>query len=213
MEPAMSHLSKSRSIAGRVFLALLIAGGTLSGCTPDWATQNDADVILRITDITGSPGGDGQEDGDTLFSDVGRVVFNDNATLELDLYEKNPNEDFVAGGFNDVIVRRYTVRYVRADGRNVEGVDVPYSFSGDMNARVFAQGGTTEAVIAVVRHTAKLEPPLKNLAFIGNNVFSGGSNFIVTIAQITVFGETITGKAVSASASLEIHFADYGGNE
>jgi hypothetical protein len=167
--------------------------------TPDFA-KNTSDVILTITKVTGLPGNDSLDEGDTLFSDVAGVIINDNAQLDFEVIMKNPTGP--TGTFNDVMLTNYTIQYFRSDGRNIEGVDVPYAISGAMGTQIPA-GGDGEAVIVAVRHQAKEEPPL-------NNISTGGSSIVLTtFARITVYGKTINGKNVSATTNLEITFADF----
>jgi len=109
------------------------------------------------------------------------------------------------GNVNDVILRRYTVRYYRADGRSIEGVDVPYSISGEMNSIVVENGIIITSII-VVRHQAKLESPLQRL------VGAGGQDIVTMAAEITLYGETISGRTVSVTGRLEIVFADFADN-
>lgn len=188
-------------------LTLVLACAVLSfGCTADFATQSEADVILRIVKIIGLEGEE-QEEGDVLFSDV-TPVFNDNARMNFEVVPKNPNLPD-PGAFNDVFLERYEVRYIRSDGRNTEGVDVPYRFTGGMATLVRANGGDIPAVIMVVRHQAKLEPPLRNLAFVNPTVNGGGQGILTVVAEITVHGRTTSGKAVSATGRLTITFADF----
>jgi hypothetical protein len=70
-------------------------------------------------------------------------------------------------------------------------------------------------VIVVVRHSAKEEPPLRNLAFFPqvdvNNGVGGGEGIIHAIAGITVHGRTVSGRAVSAFGRLTVTFADFAG--
>ena len=49
------------------------------------------------------------------------------------------------------------MRYIRADGRNTPGVDVPYGFDGALTATV---SGSTTVGFELVRHIAKEEAPL-----------------------------------------------------
>jgi hypothetical protein len=178
--------------------------------TPDFA-KNTADVILRVTKVTGSPGSDDQEDGDFLFSDVaiceevdGEIIcstVNDNAIIEFEVIPKNPTSS-VTNEFNDVLLTNYRVRYTRSDGRNIEGVDVPYAISGSMATQIPA-GGSGGAAIVVVRHTAKDEPPLNGLS-------SGGFQSMLTVtAHISISGKTTNGKNVSTETALEITFGDF----
>jgi len=187
----------------RVLTALLILT-VAAGCTPEWARQGNADVLL-VMDVAAASGGV-SGGGSSLLSDVRAPgVVNDNASLTVRSLVKNVNNPPL-GSVNDVILRRYTVRYYRADGRSVEGVDVPYSISGDMNTLVSANG-TTIASIIVVRHQAKLESPLQNL--VGG---TGGQQVVTMYAEITVYGETISGRTVSTTGRLEIVFADFANN-
>ena len=100
----------------------------LTGCTPDFAEENNSGVLIRIADITGiSATG---PDGDVLFSDVSDG-FNDDAQVLVEIFRKNPT---VGGStpLEDVVLDRYEVQYFRTDGRNTEGVDVPYRITGPL---------------------------------------------------------------------------------
>lgn len=189
----------------------------LGACVPDFADKGEAPVILRIIKIVtqGNDASAGSGTGDVLNSDVCCPIVNDNATITVDLILKNP---FVGTGptnlgvINDVLVESYEVRYFRTDGRNQEGVDVPYRITGPVANQVRI-GQTAAFAIVLVRHQAKSEPPLRNLV----NVFSEagtiqipGAGILTTVAEITVRGRTTAGKAVEAQASVQINFADYG---
>jgi hypothetical protein len=182
----------------------------LGGCSPDFVTTNDAPVLLRVDSIVGSTGGGGTTGGSgigsVLLSDVRTNdggVFNDNATLTVENISKNQNGPTL-GPFNDVVIDQYRVRYLRTDGLNREGIDVPYSFNGTVNILVPANGLSTVPIL-IVRHVAKLEPPLANLTSFG------GFQIITTFAEITLFGHTTSGKAVEATGRIEVHFADFAG--
>ena len=56
----------------------------------------------------------------------------------------------------------------------------------------------------IVRHQAKLEPPLKNLAGAG-----GGLGFISTIAEITFYGHDQNGNEVSVTGRMDVQFGDF----
>ena len=192
------------------------AGLLLAGCAADFTRNDQSDVILRITKITGSSGGTGSGSGitDVLNSDVS-PVFNDNATVEMAVIAKSPSTEQVLSSFNDVELTRYEVVYTRSDGRNVEGVDVPYRISGPV-ATLIAANGTGGTSIVVVRHQAKEEPPLRNLKGIfvtsaqaGVAPQFGGAVILTVNAQITIYGTTTAGQTVSARGSLQINFADF----
>jgi hypothetical protein len=105
-----------------------------------------------------------------------------------------------------VLINQYSVRYFRSDGRNVEGVDVPFSITGALADEEDAKtSGTSDIAIEVVRAQAKMEPPLSNL--------SGGGGAIVftCFAEITLYGQNITGKQVTATGTMQIDFADFAG--
>ena len=55
----------------------------------------------------------------------------------------------------------------------------------------------------LVRHQAKLEPPLKNL------VGLGGQGFISTIAEITFYGRDQNGNEVSVTGWIDVQFGDF----
>jgi hypothetical protein len=137
----------------------------------------------------------------TLFNDLGR------ASLRAEMKAQGTTLNPVAPtALNAVTITRYRVNFRRADGRNTPGVDVPFGFDGAATATV-QPGGAGEVVFDLVRHTNKLEPPLRNL------VGLGGLMFINTIAEITFFGRDQNGNEVTATAMLDVIFADFGDEE
>ena len=106
---------------------------------------------------------------------------------------------------NDLVVERYEVHYIRSDGRNVEGVDVPYAITGNIAQEVI-NSQDAELFVEVVRRQAKLEPPLLNL-----QTFNGGSLVVTMFADITLHARTTTGTVVNpVSGRLQIDFANFG---
>jgi hypothetical protein len=99
-----------------------------------------------------------------------------------------------------VTITRYRVVYRRTDGRNVQGVDVPYAFDGGVTGTV-PLGGTVTLSFELVRHVAKLEPPLAQLR-------SNGS-LIYTIADITFFGKDRVGNDIQATGSIQVDFGNF----
>jgi hypothetical protein len=171
----------------------------LVGCTPK------PETIIVIESIN-AIGPEGDLVGD-LFSDVcrgsppGCVVTNDNALVRMTARAEDPFTDI--SRFGDIIIERYRVTYVRADGRNTPGVDVPHAFDGALNLRVPVDAPASQQFM-VVRPQAKLEPPLSNLA--------GGGGLIVlsVIAQIDFYGrQLVSDRAVAARGFLNITFADF----
>jgi hypothetical protein len=165
-----------------------------------------APVILVIDDMAASAGEDTDFTG-VLLSDVqtGGGVFNDNGRASFRITPKNPGNITSPLGpseLNDVTLTRYRVRYIRTDGRNTPGVDVPYEFDGGLTATVRSSGGG-EAVFLLVRHTAKREPPLRNMWD------GGGQRLLTVIAEVTFFGRDQSGNEVSAVGNITITFGDF----
>src|SRR5215831_2955834 len=93
----------------------------------------------------------------TVYADVGQV------TLSLILKDiGTATNPATATTNNQVTLNRLHIKYVRADGRNVQGVDVPYEFDGAVTGTIPPSGQAT-FTFEIVRHIAKEEPPLVNL--------------------------------------------------
>jgi hypothetical protein len=194
-------LVASRSASRHPVAALALAGLTLAGCTPEPETIIVIESLSAV-DVEGEPTGD-------LFSDVCEgspsscVVTNDNALVAMSARAENPYTDI--SRFGDIVLDRYRVTYVRADGRNTPGLDVPHAFDGAISFRVPVGDPPASKQFMVVRHQAKLEPPLRDLAG------GGGAIVISVIAQIDFYGrQLVTDRAVTTRASLNITFADFG---
>jgi hypothetical protein len=152
------------------------------GSSPgSFAGQLQSDVV---TSVDGSP---------RLLPDFGRV----NLTLAL----KDPGSLLAPvppSLTNAITLTRYRVRYVRADGRNLPGLDVPYTFDGALTVTVGASASTT---FSLVRAQAKAEAPLAALV---------NSRLVIsTIAEITFYGRDQTGRGVATSAWIDVHFGDW----
>jgi hypothetical protein len=180
--------------AVRVCAVLALGALTMGGCTPDWA-KGSGDVVLLMTAIN---------DGTPLSSDVeisNGSVCPDIVKVRLENHFKNPavtGTSFV----NDYVVERYEVHYVRSDGRNTEGVDVPFSITGNVAQEVI-NASDAELALEVVRRQAKLEPPLRNLA-------GGGAIIVTMFADITLHARTTTGTVLNpVSGRLQIDFSDF----
>ena len=180
-------------------LAVLVALGFVSCSTEKYVTSDKSSVLFLIADVNG---------GIPLTSDVivDGVVLADVAPVTIAVRPKNPNFDTVPQVAMAVIVERYEIRYYRSDGRATQGVDVPYTISGNLTTAVDASKGSEKNVtvkMEVVRLQAKLEPPLVNLR-------GGGQAIeISAFAEITLFGKTIAGEAVKATGTLQVNFADF----
>jgi hypothetical protein len=186
-------------------VALAVASLQWVACSP-LEDENTAGVKLTVLKITALDA-QGQQ-SDWLASDVVRVdpqtgqetVLEDTATVDFRNDFLNPRIE--PSPMNDVIVTRYRVEYVRPDGRNRPGVDVPRPFDGVTNIHV-PVNGTGSGAIVVVRAVAKLEDPLYRLRF------GGGEKEILAFAHITFFGHDLFGRNVATNAQLKIEFANW----
>jgi len=131
-------------------------------------------------------------------------VFNDNGQVVLRIVPKDigsPGAAAAPSTNNEVTITRYHVNYRRTDGRNTPGVDVPYPWDGATTGTVQVGGSLTLGFL-LVRHDAKLEAPLADLA---NNI-----TIIDTIAEITFYGQDRVGNAITATGTIQIEFANFG---
>jgi hypothetical protein len=208
---------------GKVMRSLQIVGifgfaAAMTACVPDWARQNETGIIMEIAGITSFAGGqNGGTAGDILFSDVSAFI-NDDAVVTVNVYRKNPGVSSTSP-LEHVRLESYEVRYFRTDGHSVEGVDVPHRITGALNSLRFHTPTDTgeieiDAVINVVRQTAKREPPLINMiGFFPTTTGSfglPGQGIIFTVAEITVFARQVTtGEPLSATGRFQVAFADF----
>jgi hypothetical protein len=155
-----------------------------SGATPQAFGSNlQSDVITVVDDVA------------TIFNDVGRVRFT------LGMKDAGSAESPTTPTANNFItINRYHVDFIRADGRNTQGVDVPYAFDGAMTGTIGASDTTIG--FTLVRHTAKGEAPLAALA--------RSPVIISTIARITFYGRDQTGREVIATAQMSVDFGNFG---
>jgi len=180
-----------------LILATVVA---VSASCGDLVRQGHAPVTLVVKSLL-----DG-EDQSTLRSDVitkGSIV-DDMAKVVMSLVLKDPGSLNVTNEptlLNQVTIDRYRVEYQRTDGRNVQGVDVPFAFDAAMTFTVPPDGDSDEFVFEIVRHTAKGEAPLLAL--------SQSRGIINTIATVTFYGHDQVGNKISATAMMAINFADF----
>jgi hypothetical protein len=128
-------------------------------------------------------------------------VFGDPGIVTLRLTPRNINTTTGPTANNEVTISRVHVDYIRADGRNVPGVDVPYAFDGAVTATVPVIGSVAVG-FELVRSTAKAESPLVQLRT--------SPNILTVIARVTFYGQDRTGNAVSVTGQIQIDFANFG---
>jgi len=164
-----------------------------SGATPDlFGNTVDSDVITEVDQTVGNT----TVRVPTVFSDPGQVT--------MSLIPKDPGNPGAAvspSDLNQVTITRYRVTYRRSDGRNAPGVDVPQPFDSAATFTVPATGVVT-ANFSLVRHVAKLEPPL--LALTASGVL------ISTVADVSFYGRDQTGRDVTVVGSIGITFGNFG---
>lgn len=178
-----------RTGRGPVFLSITQLSGA-RGNSPGEFTNNLLSDVETLVDVT--VGGVTTKQP-TIFNDLGRV------TLRVDA----KNTDAVTSPLNAVTMTRYRVVYRRSDGRNNPGTDVPYPIEGGISLTI-QSGSTGQVVFDLVRHAAKLEPPLRQLRS------AGGRIFISTIAEITFYGRDQNGNEVQVTGMMDITFGDFG---
>jgi hypothetical protein len=200
------------STMGRVMRALgvaMIAGGSMVMASCHSAvTEGRSAVYLIMESLEGGSGIEGQDSAvfsHTLQSDVGTDVggvFEDPGRVRLRIAFKDVTNPTAPTTNNFVTINRYRVEYRRADGRNQQGVDVPYAFDGASTFTV--TNDTTEGTFVLVRVQAKLERPL--ITLVGAR---GGGLVISTLADVTFYGRDQTGTEVSVKGTISVNFADW----
>jgi hypothetical protein len=160
--------------------------------------------FLIVEGMDFAPGNDRTQFEATLHSDVNTPGgnFDDlgRATFRLGL--KDPGSSVAPNTPTQnqfITIDRYHVRFFRADGRNTQGVDVPYEFDGAFTATV--RGNSVQSAFVVVRHDAKREAPL---AILGSNRL-----ILTIIAEITFYGRDQTGHETQAVARASIDFGNF----
>jgi hypothetical protein len=132
----------------------------------------------------------------TVFADEGQVVLSialkDVATVTVPAAPTTNNA---------VTITRYHVAYVRADGRNTEGVDVPYAFDGAVTGTV-AAGANLTLSFELVRNIAKQEAPLLQL--------ENSATILTCIANVTFYGTDQVGNDINVTGSMTIEFGNFG---
>jgi hypothetical protein len=166
---------------------MMLVMNSLSGGTATAAGPLQSDVIRRVTSSC-TPG-------------AAPCVLADPGTASLTVVPKDVTVTPTTN--NAVTVTRYRVVFHRADGHNVEGVDVPYAFDGATTATINA-GATATVGLVLVQSTAKRETPLVQLS-------SNPEASLATIADVTFYGQDQVGNEISVTGSILINFGDFPG--
>ena len=198
--------TKSITVALLTSLSILTAGCGVS-------EQGQSSSLVRIDLLEASSGAKSDAFGGTLLSDVITVVksngvdvstiFNDSGRVTLAVSLKDtgaPGSPNTPSALNSVTFTHYRVVYRRTDGRNVEGVDVPFAFDSGLTFTV-PPDGTAQRGFEIVRNTAKQEAPLRALRASGA--------IINTVTDVTFYGKDQGGKSVQVTGSIGINFGDF----
>lgn len=183
----------------RARMTVALTGALMLVSCSEAIRTGQASSYLVITTLTGGANSDSTVEsdvvGDTgaIFSDVGQ------ATVQVLMKD--------SGGLgpspvNAITITQYRVEYIRSDGRNTPGVDVPFSFNSGVTVTVT---GTGSVEFTLVRTQAKQEAPLRALRS------GGAAQAISTVARITFYGHDQTGREVSVTGNLDVTFADWAG--
>jgi hypothetical protein len=194
-------------------MCAVLAAVAASGCG-DYVRQGSGPTQATVAMLEAASGAEPDKFGGTMRSDVITLVqksingaqvrvptiFNDIGRVTMTAEMKDPSVTSPTA-INAITFNRYRVTYIRADGRNTPGVDVPYGFDSAVTFTV-TPGGTATAGFDLVRHVAKEEAPLVSLA--------ANDDLITTIAQVTFYGKDHAGNDVAASGSIGITFGNFG---
>ena len=188
----------------RLALVVLVAGTASCGSVRE-GTGTSFLIVDAMEFAKGNTpntfAGNAISDVETVVDDV-PTTFNDLARVTLRLGLKDPGaaaSPTVPTQNQAITVNRYHVRFFRADGRNTQGVDVPYEFDGAFTATVGSNN--PQAIFTIVRHTAKNEAPLAAL--------KRNRAIITVFAEVTFYGQDQTGHEASATARISIDFGNF----
>ncbi len=193
----------------RIRRAAVIAVAALSTSCGTNVSNGTGSSYLILTSLQGANGATPSQFASTVNSDVVstvnnvQTVLNDVGQASFQLAMKDPGGTASPNSptpNNFITLTGYHVQYVRTDGRNTQGVDVPYAFDSGLSTTV---SSTTTVTFTLVRVQAKLEAPLAALA--SNNIP------LTVIAQVTFYGHDQTGRDASVSGNIEITFANFAG--
>ena len=130
------------------------------------------------------------------------TVFGDLGTAQIRVVMKDAGSEAPTSAtpINAITITRYHVRYIRSDGRNTPGVDVPYEFDGT----VTATASTTPATVgfSLVRIQAKQEAPLVLLI--------NSSTIFTLLAEVTFYGADQAGNVSSVTGSIDVNVGNFG---
>jgi hypothetical protein len=173
-----NELARSSQSPTQLVLDTLLVARSTSAATPTTFVSGPL-----ISDIPGPNEG--------YFNDYGQATIR---SIRKDVLGTAPSD------LNRVTITRYRIVYRRSDGLNTPGVHVPQPVDGAVTATLPPEG-TTVLIFELVRHNAKVEPPL---AVLGVN-----PQVLTTIAEVTFFGRDQAANEVSVSGLVQINFGSF----
>jgi len=219
---AFGRVGRARTVRAAVALVGAVTLGLpLAGCTTR-QLEGESPAYLIVESLTGANGAEPDELAASVDSDVITMVSTtiDGNDVRVPTFFADPGEVSFALALKDpgtaaspaqptsanfITVNRYRVDYVRSDGRNTPGVDVPYGFDGGLTVTVTGSG--VRASLTLVRIQAKQEAPLAALR-------NGGPALAIsTIARVTFYGEDQAGREVKVTGNIGVNFANWGDPE
>ncbi len=179
----MKHKLLSFVIIGLLTIVIFLT----PGCNK---VENDTNSTAKliVETITGKDL-DGNEGSSVIYSDVVTTsgsVFNDTAVAQLRVEPLNPLQTPTTF-YQDAVIDQIDITYSRTDGLTGEGVNIPYSFSQQINARVTI-GMITEVSFVIITHNAKAESPLVELINLGQE------HILKLEARITFHSKDLAGN-------------------
>lgn len=143
-------------------------------------------------------------DSTVVFSDVLKndLVYPDFVTITLKAALLDPNPINGTSQYNDIMLTKYVVTYQRTDSVfPEEGVTIPHHFEGALS-QLLPIGNSVTIPLMIVRDSAKLIPPLSNLA-------ADPAASLECVAKIQLFGHDLRNREVTQVGYITVRFANY----
>ena len=179
-------------------IGLIIVGLAMASCNAVENLSTSASM-LQIVSLT---------DKDKKLPVFSNVVdySNDIGIAKMNALPIDPGAADATTPYFDVLIDQIDVAFKRTDGRNVEGVDVPYRFTQPMSFLVTING-SAEIPFMLIRHVAKFEAPLMAL----HNIFPNQGKFLELVAVVTFHGKDLGGHRVApATGYMNVWCANFG---
>ena len=201
-------MKKQKSVL--VFKAALVVLAVLAAlaCNPIENSTQSA-TLLTVVSMTGldlSAKDANYSQSDVLVTDSTTglsTITDDVAKATLTASTLAPTPPAGTSQYNDIQLDKLIVSYTRTDGRNSEGVDVPYPYEQNLS-QIIRVGQQTTISFIIVRASAKQEPPL-----IGLRAGATRGEVIYTNARVVFYAHDLAGKKVTVTGYLPVEFADF----